>query len=266
MTTASGHTEATPVLAQQAIKTDTLGLVAGDVTIAAGDSQMPVYRAMPDGMGPFPIILVIEEIFGVHEYIKDICRRLAKLGYCALAPELYARLGDIGAVSDIPTLFRDFISRTPDAQMLADIDAALAWAVSQSKGDAARIGITGFCRGGRATLLYAAHSPAVKAGVAWYGKFTNPRTEIQPLMAADVAGDLNCPVLGLYGGKDDGIPVAEAHQFEADARAAGKNVEMVIYPEAGHAFHADYRPGYDPVAAEDGWQRMLAWFARCGVA
>lgn len=266
MTTASGHTGATTVLPGQAIKTDTAGLVAGDVSIPAGGDVLPAYRAMPQGAGPFPIILVIEEIFGLHEYIKDVCRRLARLGYCAVAPELYARLGDIGAVTDVQVLLRDFISKTPDAQVMSDIDATLAWAVAHSKGDVARAGITGFCRGGRATLFYAAHSRNVKAGVAWYGKLTSPRTDIQPRMAMDLAGELNCPVLGLYGGKDKGIPVEEAYQFEAAAKAAGKTVEMVIYPEADHAFHADYRPSFDASAAADGWQRMLGWLRQNGVA
>ncbi|GGC66885.1 dienelactone hydrolase family protein [Chelatococcus reniformis] len=263
----SGFTVATAhAQAGQAIQTPADGLVAGEVKIKVADGDMPAYRAMPQGGGPFPIVLVVEEIFGVHEYIKDTCRRLAKLGYVAIAPELYARQGDISKVTDVQQILRDFIAKTPDSQVMSDLDAAAKWAVADSKGDPKRLGITGFCRGGRAVWLYAAHNPDVKAAVAWYGPLAGQTTPIQPKTAADVAGDIKVPVLGLYGGADPGIPVAAVEAQRDKAKAAGKTVEIVIFPQAGHAFHADYRPSYNKQAAEDGWQRMLAWFKTYGVA
>ncbi len=262
----SGFTLATTVVHAQAITTDSQGLVAGEVKIPTGDGELPGYRAMPEGAGPFPIVLVIEEIFGVHEYIKDTCRRLAKLGYCAVAPELYARLGDLSKMTDAQTIVRDVISKAPDATVLSDLDATAKWAASSSKGDATRLGATGFCRGGRAIWLYAAHNPQLKAAVAWYGPLGGNPTDIQPRTAADVVGDLKAPVLGLYGGADTGIPVASVEKQRETAKAAGKTVEIVIFPDTPHGFHADYRPSYRKAQAEDGWARMLAWFKRYGVA
>ena len=234
--------------------------------IPTADGELPGYRAMPEGAGPFPVILVVEEIFGVHEYIKDICRRLAKLGYCAVAPELYARLGDLSKMTDAQVIVRDVISKAPDATLLSDLDSTARWAAASSKGDAARLGITGFCRGGRAVWLYAAHNPQVKAAVAWYGPLGGNRSDIQPKTAADVVGDLKAPVLGLYGGADNGIPVASVEAQREAAKTAGKTVEIVIFPDTPHGFHADYRPSYRKAQAEDGWARMLAWFKRYGVA
>ncbi|MGY6250406.1 dienelactone hydrolase family protein [Bosea thiooxidans] len=262
----SGFTLATTVVHGQTITTDSKGLVAGEVKIPTADGDLPGYRAMPEGAGPFPIILVVEEIFGVHEYIKDICRRFAKLGYCAVAPELYARLGDLSKMTDAQVIVRDVISKAPDATLLSDLDATAKWAASQSKGDAARLGITGFCRGGRAVWLYAAHNPQLKAAVAWYGPLGGTPTAIQPKTAAEVVGDLKAPVLGLYGGADAGIPVASVEKQRDAAKAAGKTVEIVIFPDTPHGFHADYRPSYRKAQAEDGWARMLAWFKRYGVA
>jgi carboxymethylenebutenolidase len=262
----TGLTLATTVVHGQAITTDSAGLEAGDVQIPTGDGQMPAYRAMPAGNGPFPIVLVIEEIFGVHEYLKDTCRRLAKLGYCAVAPEIYARQGDLSKMTDVQQIVSQVIAKKPDAELLSDLDATAKWAAASSKGDAARLGVTGFCRGGRAVWLYAAHNPAVKAAVAWYGPLGGGRTDIQPKTAADVAGEIKAPVLGLYGGADTGIPVADVEKQRDTARAAGKTVEIVIYPDAPHAFHADYRPSYRKQPAEDGWARMLAWFKTYGVA
>ncbi|TCR62173.1 dienelactone hydrolase family protein [Bosea sp. BK604] len=262
----SGFTLATTVVHGQAITTDSTGLVAGDVQIPTADGQMPAYRAMPAGNGPFPIVLVIEEIFGVHEYIKDTCRRLAKLGYCAVAPEVYARQGDLTKMTDVQQIVSQVISKKPDAELLSDLDATAKWAAASSKGDANRLGVTGFCRGGRAVWLYAAHNPAVKASVAWYGPLGGNRTEIQPKTAADVAADIKAPVLGLYGGADTGIPVADVEKQRDTAKAAGKTVEIVIYPDTPHAFHADYRPSYRKQPAEDGWAKMLAWFKTYGVA
>lgn len=261
----TGFTMATTVVHAQAIHTDSAGLEAGDVQIPTSDGQMPAYRAMPVGNGPFPIVLVIEEIFGVHEYIKDTCRRLAKQGYCAVAPEVYARQGDLSKMTDVQQIVRDVISKKPDGELLSDLDATAKWAAASSKGDANRLAVTGFCRGGRAVWLYAAHNPAVKAAVAWYGTLGGNRTDIQPKTAADVAGEIKAPVLGLYGGADTGIPVADVEKQRDTARAAGKTVEIVIYPDTPHAFHADYRPSYRKQAAEDGWAKMLAWFKRHGV-
>ncbi|RDJ27646.1 dienelactone hydrolase family protein [Bosea caraganae] len=262
----TGFTLATTVVHGQAIKTDSAGLEAGDVMIPTSDGQMPAYRAMPAGAGPFPIVLVIEEIFGVHEYLKDTCRRLAKLGYCAIAPEIYARQGDLTKMTDIQQIVSQVISKKPDAELLSDLDATAKWAATSSKGDAAKLGVTGFCRGGRAVWLYAAHNPSVKASVAWYGPLGGSRTDIQPKTAADVAADIKAPVLGLYGGADTGIPVTDVEKQRDTAKAAGKTVEIVIYPDTPHAFHADYRPSYRKQPAEDGWARMLAWFKTYGVA
>lgn len=262
----TGFTLATTVVRAQTIKTDTTGLEAGEVKIPTSDGMMPGYRAVPNGAGPFPTVLVIEEIFGVHEYIKDICRRLAKLGYCAVAPEIYARQGDLTKMTDVQQIVRDVISKAPDAQVMSDLDAAAKWAFASSKGDPNRLAVTGFCRGGRAVWLYAAHNPAVKSAVSWYGPLGGQRTDIQPKTAADVVRDLKAPVLGLYGAADTGIPVADVEKQRDAARAAGKTVEIVIYPDTPHAFHADYRPSYRKEAAEDGWKRMLDWFKLYGVA
>jgi len=261
----SGLTLATTAVEAQVIHTDATGLVAGEVGIPAGDGPMPGYRAMPDGPGPFPVILVIEEIFGVHDYIKDVCRRLAKAGYCAVAPELYARQGDLSTMTDVKAIVRDVISKTPDAQWMADLDAAAAWAVAASNGDPSRLATMGWCRGGRGVWLYAAHRRDLKAGVAWYGALGGERTTLQPRTADDVAGEINAPILALYGGADTGIPVASAEAARDKARAAGKSVDLVIYPDAPHGFHADYRPSYRREPAEDGWARALAFLRANGV-
>jgi carboxymethylenebutenolidase len=262
----AGYTAAITPVAAQAIRTDPAGLEAGEVKISVSDGEMPAYRAMPQGAGPFPTVLVIEEIFGVHEYIKDICRRLAKLGYLAVAPELYARQGDLTTMTDVQQIIRDVISKAPDRQIMSDLDATARWAVASSKGDGARLGVTGYCRGGRNTWLYAAHNRDLKAAVAWYGPLGGNKTEIQPQTPADVVGQLNCPVLGLYGAADTGIPVADVERQREAARAAGKTVDIVIYPDTPHGFHADYRPTYRPDQAADGWDRMLGWFKTYGVA
>lgn len=261
----TGLTLATSSVEAQVIRTDAEGIEAGEVKIPAADGPMPGYRAMPKGEGPFPIILVIEEIFGVHDYIKDICRRLAKVGYCAVAPELYARQGDLSTMTDAKVIIRDIISKTPDAQWIADLDAAASWAVSASHGDPSRIGTMGWCRGGRGVWLYAAHRKDLKAGVAWYGPVGGERTEIQPRTATDLAAELNAPLLCLYGGADTGIPVAAVEAARDKAKAAGKSVELVVYPDAPHGFHADYRPSYHEADAKDGWARALAFLKSHGV-
>ncbi len=258
-TMATAHGQAAP------IHTDSTGLMAGEVQIPVQGGHIPAYVASPAGGGAHPLVMVHEEIFGVHEYIKDTCRRLAKLGYTAVAPEYYARLGDLSKMTDVPTIIRDVISKAPDATLQADFAAAVAWARSSGRAHATRLAVTGFCRGGRNTWLTAATNPQVKAAVAWYGPVGGATTEIQPKTATDLAGDLHCPLLGLYGGADTGIPVDAVRAAEAKAKAAGKTVEIHVYPEAPHGFHADYRPTYRREAAEDGWQRMLAWFRKYGV-
>ncbi|CAO4168133.1 dienelactone hydrolase family protein [Methylorubrum extorquens] len=255
-----------PVAAQTTITTDTNGLIAGEVKIPTQDGEIPAYRAMPAEGGPFPTILVVQEIFGVHEHIKDVCRRLAKLGYFALAPELYARQGDVSTLTNIQQIVSEVVSKVPDAQVMSDLDAAVAFAKGTGKADTARLGITGFCWGGRITWLYAAHNPAVKAGVAWYGRLVGDSSALMPKNPVDVAADLKAPVLGLYGGADQGIPVATIDRMKEACRAAGKTCDFVVYPEAGHAFHADYRPSYRAEPAQDGWKRLQDWFRQHGVA
>jgi len=254
-------------LVAQTVKTDTAGLTAGEVKIPAAGGDMPAYRAMPATGTGHPVLLVVQEIFGVHEHIKDICRRFAKLGYLAIAPELFARQGDPTQYTSVPELFKNVVSKVPDAQVIADLDATVTWAGSQG-GNLDRLGITGFCWGGRITWLYSAHSKRVKAGVAWYGRLTGDTSPMTPQHPYDVAANLNGPVLGLYGGVDTGIPVATVDEMKkrlAVGGPASKASEFVVYPDAGHAFHADYRPSYQKAAADDGWQRCQAWFKKHGV-
>jgi len=254
-----------PVAAQTTITTDTSGLIAGEVKIPTGDGEIPAYRAMPSEGGPFPTILVVQEIFGVHEHIKDVCRRLAKLGYFALAPELYARQGDVSGLTNIQQIVSEVVSKVPDAQVMGDLDAAVAYAKGTGKADTARLGITGFCWGGRITWLYAAHNPSVKAGVAWYGRLVGDSSALTPKHPVDVAANLKAPVLGLYGGADQGIPVATIDRMKEACRAAGKTCEFIVFPDAPHAFHADYRPSYRAEPAQDGWKRLQDWFRQHGV-
>jgi carboxymethylenebutenolidase len=252
-----------PVRSETLIATDTEGLVAGEIKIPVSDGELPAYRSVPKGKGPFPVILVVQEIFGVHEHIKDITRRLAKLGYLAIAPELYARQGDVSKLEGIDEI-RKIVSQVPDAQVLSDLDAAVAWA-AKNNGNTARLGITGFCWGGRITWLYAAHQPKLKAGVAWYGRVKGEPSELNPKHPLDLAAELKAPVLGLYGGQDQGIPVETVEALRTAIKAAGGKSEIHIYPDAPHAFHADYRPSYRKEAAEDGWKRLQAWFKQHGV-
>ena len=258
-----------PVAAQTAITTDSTGLTAGEIQVPTADGKMPAYRAQPAQGSNFPVILVVQEIFGVHEYIKDTCRRLAKLGYQAIAPELYARQGDPRQYTEIPEILSKVVSKVPDSQVMADLDATVAWAQANG-GDTTRLGITGFCWGGRITWLYAAHNPKVKAGVAWYGRLTSPASEMTPRHPLDVADKLNGPVLGLYGGQDAGIPNDTVEKMQAalaqSANPASKASAIHLYPDAPHAFHADYRPSYRKETAEDGWKRMQDWFRKHGVA
>ena len=257
---------AQPVAAQSVVTTDSDGLMAGEVRIPTADGNIPVYRAMPTGAGPFPVVLVVQEIFGVHEHIKDVCRRFAKLGHMALAPELYARQGDVSRIADVPTILREVVSKVPDAQVMRDLDATVAYAKASGQGDAGRLGITGFCWGGRITWLYAAHNPDLKAGVAWYGRLVGEPNALMPRNPVDLAAELKAPVLGLYGAADTGIPVATTEQMQRACAAAGKTCAFVVYPDTPHAFHADYRPSYRAGPAADGWSRLQAWFKQHGAA
>lgn len=218
----AGFTLATTRLEAQAVRTDSVGLEAGEAHVPVSDGQIPAYYARPGGGGPFPTVLVIEEIFGVHEWIKDVCRRLAKAGYLAVAPELYARIADLSKMTDVRQILRDVIANTPDATVLSDLDETAAWAAGHG-GDPARLAVMGFCRGGRDTWLYAEHNPKLKAAVAWYGPVAGPTSRLQPHTPLDLAGELKCPLLGLYGGKDNGIEPADVNAAAARARAAGRS-------------------------------------------
>jgi carboxymethylenebutenolidase len=254
-------------VAQTAIKTDAAGLVVGEVDIPVGDFKMPAYRAAPAGRANAPVVLVISEIFGVHEHIADVARRLAKEGYFAIAPELFARQGDPQSYGEIARLMTEIIAKVPDAQVMGDLDACLAWAAGQGA-DVRRVAVTGFCWGGRIVWLYSAHNPAVKAGVAWYGRLVGPTNALMPRNPVDVAGDLKAPVLGLYGGQDTGIPLDTVERKKkalAEGSAAARRSQFHVYPDAPHAFHADYRPSYRREAAIDGWRRCLEWFRAHGV-
>lgn len=263
---------ALPIMAQTAVKTSAEGLTAGEVTIEVKGFKMPAYRAAPAGKTGLPVILVLSEIFGVHEYIADVCRRFAKAGYLAIAPELFVRQGDAQSYGEVAKLMAEVISKVPDAQVMGDLDAALDWAGAHG-GDLKRVGVTGFCWGGRQTWLYTAHSPRIRAGVAWYGRLVGAASELTPKHPVEVAAQLHGPVLGLYGAADTGIPVATVDQMKAalaGAASAGKvaarDSEFVVYPDAPHAFHADYRPSFRKEPAEDGWKRALVWFQKHGVA
>jgi carboxymethylenebutenolidase len=241
------------------ISTDSKGLTAGEVEIPAGDVRIPAYRAKPASGTSFPTILVVQEIFGIHEHIKDLCRRLAKNGYLVVAPYLYERQGDVSGLEGIPEIYAKVVSHVPDAQVMRDLDATVDWAAKDG-GDTGRLAATGFCWGGRIVWLYAAHNARLKAGAAWYGRLAGATSALQPKNPVDVAKDLQAPVIGLYGGKDTGIPVEMVEQMRAALAAAGKPDNIHLYPEAQHGFNADYRPSYDPVAAKDAWGKMLAFF------
>ena len=259
----TGLTLATTRVEAQVVHTDSTGIEAGEFQLKVADGMLPAYYARPTGPGPFPTVLVIEEIFGVQDYIKDTCRRFAKAGYMAVATELYARNGDLSKASGMDQIL-PIIAKAPTETTFADLDASAAWAAA-NKGSADRLAVTGFCRGGRLTWLYASHNPKLKAAVAWYGPVGGATTPIQPIGPNDIAADLKCPLLGLYGAKDTGIPVADVQKAAEKARAAGKTVEIVVYPDSGHGFHADYRPSYVAPDAADGWNRLLAWFKKYGV-
>ena len=244
--------------------TSAAGLECGDARIATADGEMPAYHARPGGGERLPTILVVQEIFGVHEHIRDVCRRLAHLGYLAIAPELYFRQGDPAGHTEIPRIVAEIVARVPAAGVMADLDATAAWAAANG-GDPARLGTTGFCWGGRMCWLYAAHNPALKAAVAWYGRLRDGFGKLDAHSPISLAASLQAPVLGLYGGQDASIPAADVEAMRAALAASARGSEIVVYPEAGHAFFADYRPSYRATDAADGWQRMRRWFVAHGL-
>ncbi len=253
-----------PAMGQKPIHTSAEGLAAGEVKIPVADGSMPAYYARPAAGTRLATIVVLPEIFGVHEHMKDICRRLAKAGYLAVCPEIYARQGDAVNAPTVEAAVR-IANAKPDPELFADIDAVIDWAAKSGGGDPARVGITGFCRGGRQVWMYAAHSNRVKAGVAWYGALEAAPSATMPRRPIDVVRELKVPVLGLYGDADGGIPVDQVERMRAALKAAGKPAEIVLYDDAEHGFFADYRGSYQEKAAQDGWKRMLDWFKRHGV-
>ncbi|NJM69010.1 MAG: dienelactone hydrolase family protein [Scytonema sp. RU_4_4] len=263
-TLATGFALAVQPISAKVITTNTKGLVAGAVKIPVQDGEIPAYRAEPATGKNFPIVLVLQEIFGVHEHIQDITRRFAKLGYLAIAPELFVRQGDVSKLSSIDEI-RPIVAKVPDAQVLSDLDATVNWAVKSGKGNADKLGITGFCWGGRMTWLYAAHNPKIKAGVAWYGRLVGDTTELTPKHPVDIASTLKVPILGLYGGKDTGIPLNTVEQMRDRLKSSSRKSEIIVYPDAPHAFFADYRPSYREKEAKEGWKRLQAWFKQHGV-
>lgn len=264
-TSHAGFAPAAGSPASSSIHTDDAGLVAAQTTITSQGKAMPAYVARPAGQHePLPVVLVIQEIFGVHEHIRDLCRRLAKQGYLAIAPELYFRQGDPNGYADIPTLFQQLVNKVPDSQVMADLDHTAHWAARHG-GDSRRLAVTGFCWGGRIAWLYAAHNPQLKAAVAWYGKLEGDKTLTTPRHPVDIASELTAPVLGLYGGRDNSITQDHIDAMRQAVSAANVVADIIVYPDAGHAFNADYRASYHAPSANDGWQRMLAWFIRYGV-
>ena len=260
-----------PIMAQTAIKTSSEGLRTGEVTYEVAGFAVPMFFAMPEGKKDLPVVLVIQEIFGVHEYIADTCRRFAKAGYLAIAPELYARQGDPGSYAEMAKLMAEVVSKVPDAQVMGDLDGAVKWAAANG-GNLNKVAINGFCWGGRIAWLYAEQSSKVKAAVAWYGRLVGSASALTPRQPLELAAGLKAPVLGLYGGQDSGIPLTTINQMKdalaaagAQGNAAAKASEFVVYPDAPHAFHADYRPSYRKEAAEDGFKRALVWLRAQGV-
>ncbi|APR04464.1 dienelactone hydrolase family protein [Thauera chlorobenzoica] len=251
-----------PVHASTLIHTSDEGLDSGDLGLPVTGGELPAYFAAPaarGGRSRLPVVLVVQEIFGVHAHIRDLCRRLARLGYLAVAPELFFRQGDPRTLDNVGAILQEIVAKVPDAQVMADLDACADWAMARG-GDPERLAITGFCWGGRITWLYAAHNPGLKAGVAWYGRLDGPRSALTPRHPVDVAAALHAPVLGLYAGQDQGIPLADVNTMRGALQQAGSSSTIVVYPDAPHAFHADYRPSYRRDEAEDGWRRMQAWF------
>jgi carboxymethylenebutenolidase len=262
---ASGFALAAGPVSAEAITTDTNGLDTAEVKVPTADGDMPAYRAMPASGGPFPTVLVVQEVFGVHEWIKDMCRRFAKAGYYAIAPALYARQGDPSKYTDIPKLISEIVVKVPTDEVMSDLDATVVYAKSTGKADTKRLGVTGFCWGGFATWMYAAHQPALKAAVPFYGA---PRKigDLTPQNPEDVAQDVRCPVLAFYGGQDKSIPQELVDKRQKACTDAGKTCESKVYPDAQHGFMADYRPSYNAEAAKEAWKLALDFFKKNGVA
>ena len=254
-----------PIIAQTTITTDANGLTAGEITIPVQGGTIPGYRACPAKGRSFPTVLVVQEIFGVHEHIKDLCRRLAHAGYCAVAPELFARQGDVSQISDVQEIISKVVSKVPDAQVMSDLDSSAIWAARTAHADTARLAITGFCWGGRIVWLYATHNPKLKAGAAWYGRLEGEKNAMTPRNPLDYAGAFKAPIIGFYGGKDTGIPVDSLEKMRTALKVVGDPSEINIYPDAQHGFNADYRPSYNQAAATDAWKKMLDWFKKYGV-
>lgn len=265
-TLATGFALAVHPISQAVITTDTTGLTAGEVKIPVTDGTIPAYRAMPATGENFPVVLVVQEIFGVHAHIQDVCRRFAKLGYLAIAPELYSRQGDVSNLKDIPEIISKVVSKVPDSQVMSDLDATVAWAAKSSKGNIDKLGITGFCWGGRIVWLYASHNPKVKAGVAWYGMLTGNSTALTPKHPIDLAPTLKVPILGLYAGQDEYIPNDTVEKMQQALKTGSSGSEIILYPDIPHGFHADYRPTYRQKEAQDAWKRLQDWFKKYGVA
>ena len=264
-TLAAGFALSTQPISAEVITTDTAGLIAGEIEIPVADGAIPGYRAMPDRGNNFPVILVVQEIFGVHEHLQDICRRFAKLGYLAIAPELYVRQGDVSQLENIQEIISQVVSKVPDAQVMSDLDATIDWARSTGKANINQIGITGFCWGGRIVWLYAAHNPQIKAGVAWYGLLVGDSSPLTPKHPIDIAPELNVPILGLYGGDDSLIPIETVQEMRQVLYDSQSQSDILVYPGVPHGFFADYRPSYREKEAKEGWKRLLGWFKRNGV-
>jgi carboxymethylenebutenolidase len=265
-TLGAGFAAATlPISAQSVITTSADGLVAGEVKVPTM-GEMVAYRAMPATGSGFPVVLVVQEIFGVHEHIKDVCRRFAKLGYFAIAPELFARQGDVSKMTEIPKIVSEVVSKVPDSQVMSDLDACVAYAKNSGKANVDKLAVTGFCWGGRITWLYAAHNQNVKAGGAWYGRLVGAASPMNPAHPIDLVDKINAPVLGLYGGADQGIPNDTVEKMREALKAKGKKSEIILYPDTPHAFHADYRPSFRKEQSEDAWKKLTEWFKKNGVA
>ena len=262
---AVGFALAVHPIGAQTITTDTKGLTAGEVQIPMADGKVvPAYRARPSGSGKFPTVLVVQEIFGVHEHIKDLCRRLAKSGYMAVATEMFARQGDVSKIENVQEIINTVVSKVPDSQVMSDLDSTVAWAAKNS-GSSDRLAITGFCWGGRIVWLYAAHNPKLIAGAAWYGRLEGESNAMTPKNPIDYSAVLKAPVIGFYGGKDTGISLESIERMRGALKVVGDYSEINVYPDAQHGFNADYRPSYKKDDAQDAWKKMLAWFKKAGV-
>jgi carboxymethylenebutenolidase len=262
---AVGFALAVRPIGAQTITTDTKGLTAGEVQIPMADGKIvPAYRARPNGNGRFPTVLVVQEIFGVHEHIKDLCRRLAKSGYMAVAPEMFARQGDVSKIENVQEIISTVVSKVPDTQVMSDLDSTVAWA-AKNNGSGDRLAIAGFCWGGRIVWLYAAHNPKLIAGAAWYGRLEGKSNAMTPKNPIDYAAVLKAPVIGFYGGKDTGISQESIERMRGSLKVVDDDSEINVYPDAQHGFNADYRPSYNKDAAQDAWKKMLAWFKKAGV-